>query len=265
MPGPESPPACRGARWHLSSWPATGRGTRSGQVGPFRGAAAFFGGVGWVVTTPRIWPRAIVPVATALVLIGVLGVLGVRGAMAVTHRAFGDGLGAGFVGVLLALAALVLALVIGVALAQPLSGWALEGIMRVQEQDLDIAPAARPPVLATMLGSLASSLLGLAVGVPVIVLLTLAAWLFPPAVVVTVPIKVTIAALLLAWDLLDYPLASRGLGVGARLRWCAHNLGALAGFGLAALLLFAVPGIGLLALPCGVAGAVRLAAGDHRT
>ncbi len=220
--------------------------------------AAFFGGVAWVVTTPRIWPRAIVPVATALVLIASFGVIGVREAMTVTHRALGDGFGAGFLSVLLAIATLVLALVIGVALAQPLSGWALEGIMRAQETDLGIAPAARPPLLATMLGSLGSSLLGLAVGVPLIVLLTLAAWLFPPAAVLTIPLKVTIAALSLAWDLLDYPLASHGLGVGARLRWCAHNAGALVGFGLAALLLFAVPGVGLLALPCGVAGAVRL-------
>lgn len=232
-------------------------------MGLLRGGAAFFGGVTWVITTPRVWARAIVPMATALVLIATFGVLGVRGAMTVAHRALGDGFGAGFVSVLLAVAALVLALVVGVALAQPLSGWALEGIMSAQERDLGVVPAPRPPYSATMLGLLASSLLGLAVGVPLIVLLTVGAWILPPAAVVTIPVKVVIAALLLAWDLLDYPLASRGLGVGARLRWCARNLGALVGFGLAALVLFAVPGIGLLALPCGVAGAVRLAAGQR--
>jgi CysZ protein len=240
-----------------------GPGRAEAVVGLFRGVAAFFGGVGWVVTTPRIWPRAIVPVTTALALIAALGVLGVRGATALTHRALGDGLGAGFVGVLLALAALVLALVVGVAFAQPLSGWALDGIVHVQEHDLGIAPARRPPFLTTMLGSLGSAVLGLALGVPLIVLLTLAGWLFPPAALVTIPLKAVIAGLLLAWDLLDYPLASRGLGVGARLRWCAGHLGAFTGFGLAALLLFAVPGIGLLALPCGVAGAVRLVASER--
>ena len=229
-------------------------------MGLFRGVAAFLGGVGWVVTTPRIWPRAIVPIVTALVLIAALAVLGVHGAMNATRRTLGEGLGAGFVGVLLAITAVVLALVVGVALAQPLSGWALDGIVRIEEQELGIAPAAGPPFLATMLASLAFSLLGLAVGVPLIVLLTLAAWLFPPAAVVTIPLKAVIAALLLAWNLVDYPLASRGVGVGARLRWCGRNLGALVGFGLAALLLFAVPGLGLLALPCGVAGAVRLVA-----
>jgi uncharacterized protein involved in cysteine biosynthesis len=65
---------------------------------------------------------------------------------------------------------------------------------------------------------------------------------------------------LLAWDLLDYPLSSRGLGLAARLRWCVRNLGAVVGFGLAALVVFAIPGVGLVALPCGVAGAVRLVA-----
>lgn len=229
-------------------------------MGLFRGAAAFFGGVRWVVTTPRIWPRALVPVATALLLIAGLGIVGVRGAMALSHRELGEGPGAGFVGVLLALAALVLALVIGVAIAQPLSGWALDGIVRIQEQDLGIAPAVQPPFLKTTLASLASALLGLAVGVPLIVLLTLVGWLLPPAALATVPIKVLIGAVMLAWDLLDYPLASRGLGVRARLSWCANHPGALVGFGMAALLFFAVPGIGLLALPCGVAGAVRLVA-----
>jgi CysZ protein len=222
---------------------------------------AFFGGVAWVARTPRLWPRAAVPVVTALVLIVAFADLGVRGATVGARRALGEGLGAGFVGVLLAAVAIVLAIVTGVALAQPLSGWALDGIVRARERALGVAGGPEPPWLSAMLGSLASAVLGLAVGVPVIVLLTLAAWVFPPAAVVTVPLKVVVAAVLLAWDLLDYPLASRGVGVGARLTWCARERGAVVGFGVAALLVFAVPGLGLLALPCGVAGAVQLVAG----
>jgi CysZ protein len=229
-------------------------------MGLLRGIRAFVGGLRWVATTPRVWPRAAAPIATALVLVAVFGVLGARGAMAVAHRAFGEGLGAGFLGVLLALAAVVLAIVVGVSLAQPLSGWALAWIVRAQEHDLGIAYAAEPPVRPTMLGSLASALLGLAVGVPLVALLTLATWAFPPDAIVTVPLKAVVAAVLLAWDLLDYPLTSRGLDVRARLKWCASDFGAVVGFGLAALFLFAIPGLGLVALPCGVAGAVRLAA-----
>lgn len=109
----------------------------------------------------------------------------------------------------------MLAIVIGVLLAQPLSGWALAWIVRAQEHDLGIAYAAEPPVLPTMLGSLASALPGLAVGVPLVALPTLATWAFPPDAIVTMPLKAVVAAVLLAWDLLDYPLTSRGLDVRA--------------------------------------------------
>jgi len=229
-----------------------------GIVGFFRGIGAFVGAVGWVASTPRLWLRASAPMATALVLVLAFGVLGFGAAMRLAHRAAGDGFGAEFLGVLLGFAAMVLAIVIGVSLAQPLSGWALEGIVRAQERELNLPPAAHPPWLAAMLGSLASAWLGLAVGVPIVLVLTLVAWAFPPAVLVTVPLKAVVAALVLAWDLIDYPLALHGVGVRARLAWCTHHFGALLGFGLAALVLFAVPGLGLLALPCGVAGAVRL-------
>jgi CysZ protein len=109
-----------------------------------------------------------------------------------------------------------------------------------------------------MLGSLGAALLALAVGVPFVVALTLVGWFFPPAAVVTVPLKILVGALLVGWDLVDYPLAMHGLRLGARLRWAGRHLGALLGFGLAATIFFAVPGLGLLALPCGVAGATRL-------
>jgi CysZ protein len=229
-------------------------------VGLFRGAGAFFSGVAWIVTSPRIWPRALAPILTALVLFAALGYFGASEALVLTHRTLGEGVGAGIVSILFALAAVVLAILVGVALAQPLSGWALDGIVRAQERDLGVRPAPKTPFVSTTLGSLGSALLGLVVGVPIIAVLTLVAWVFPPAAAVTFPIKVLIAAVLLAWDLIDYPLSSRGLGARARLRWCAQNPAALVGFGLAALLVFAVPGIGLVALPCGVAGAVRLVA-----
>jgi hypothetical protein len=94
--------------------------------------AAFFGGVGWVAGTPHVWPRAMVPGATALVLVAALAVGSVRGALAFAHRTLGNGFGAGLLGVLLAVAGVVLAIVVGVSLAQPLSGWALDGIVRAR-------------------------------------------------------------------------------------------------------------------------------------
>jgi CysZ protein len=200
------------------------------------------------------------PVAVAFVLIVGLAVGGVYGAWAVAHHALGDGLAAGLLGVVLAMAAVLLAIVVGVSLAQPLSGWALDAIVRAQMQALGVALPPERPLLRTTAQSLQSSLLALAAGVPLLVLLTAVGWLVPPAAVVTLPVKTLIAGLLLAWDLLDYPLALRGMAVRARIRWCWRNFRAVAGFGLAAALMFAVPGIGLLALPCGVAGATRLVA-----
>jgi CysZ protein len=226
-------------------------------MGFFRGIAAFFAGVAWIARTPRMWARALVPVATALVLVVALSALGIYGALALTHRELGSGFGAGLASVVASVAAAVLAVLVGVSLAQPLSGWALDGIVRAQERDLGI-PAATGSS-ETLFGSLGSALLALATGIPLLLVLTLIGWTFPPIALVTVPLKVIVAALLLAWDLLDYPLALRGMGVTARFRWCARHFGAVLGFGLAAMLFFAVPGLGLLALPCGVAGAARLA------
>jgi CysZ protein len=229
-------------------------------VGFFTGAGAFFEGVGFVVGTPRTWPRAMVPMATALVLVGGLGAAGVLGATAYAHHALGDGFGAGLLGVLLAAAAIVLAVVIGVSLAQPLSGWALDGLVRDQDRSLGLPPAPEQPMGRAALRSLASALLAIVAGLPVIVLLTLLGWLVPPAAFVTLPLKIVVASMLLAWDMLDYPLGLRGIGIGARIGWCTRHFGAVLGFGLAAMVVFVVPGLGLLALPCGVAGAARLVA-----
>jgi CysZ protein len=234
-------------------------------MGLFRGIGAFFGGVAFVVGTPRLWSRALAPVLTALVLTTGLGAVGVWQALALTHRALGAGFGAALLGLALCVAAVVLALVVGVSLAQPLSGWALDGIVRAQQAALGLPPAVERAGPGVTLGSLASALIAVAIGVPAVVMLTAIGWVFPPATVATLPLKVLVAGVLLAWDLLDYPLAMRGMTLAGRLRWCAAHWGAVIGFGLGAELLFAIPVVGLLALPCGVAGAARLVAGSERT
>jgi len=45
-------------------------------------------------------------------------------------------------------------------------------------------------------------------------------------VFVTVPLKIFVAALLVAWDFLDYPLSQRGLGLADRLdttKWIVRS------------------------------------------
>jgi ABC-type antimicrobial peptide transport system permease subunit len=51
-------------------------------MGFFRGIAACFAGVAWIAGTPRMWARALVPVATALVLVVALSAVGIYGALA---------------------------------------------------------------------------------------------------------------------------------------------------------------------------------------
>jgi uncharacterized protein involved in cysteine biosynthesis len=111
-----------------------------------------------------------------------------------------------------------------------------------------------------LLRPLAVNLIALVIGLPILALLTLVDVLFPPAAVVCVPLKFVMSALMIAWDFLDYPLSMRGLSVGARLAWVRANFGATLGLGLAAGFVLLVPGVGLLLLPVGVAGAARLAA-----
>jgi CysZ protein len=228
-------------------------------MGLFGGMAAFFGGVSFIARTPRLWWRATVPAATALVLAVGLGFAGAHFALAWTHRVFGEGVGEKLLAVVSVSVVVLLAIVLAVSVAQPLSGWALDGIVRAQVRALGDEPIEDPPRFAAMARSAASSLLALAVGVPTIAGLAIVGWLVPPAAIATFPLKVVVTALLLAWDLLDYPLALRGISMGARVGWCARQMGAVLGFGLAATVFFAVPGVGLLALPCGVAGATRLA------
>lgn len=218
-------------------------------MNPFFGAGAFFQGMAFIVSTPRIWPRALVPMLLALVLVAGLAALGILGASRLTHGVFV---------VLLAVPAVLLALVVGLSLAQPLSGAALEGIVRAQRQELGLPELPHVPVLRTLLASAGSALLALLLGTPVIAGLTLLGWFFPPAVFVTVPLKIVVGALVVAWDLVDYPLAMQGAGLGDRVRFAWEHFGAFLGFGLAATMFFVLPGLGLLALPCGVAGAARL-------
>jgi CysZ protein len=98
----------------------------------------------------------------------------------------------------------------------------------------------------------------LLVGGPILAVLFLINLAFPPAALVTVPLKLLVCAWMLAWDFFDYPLGLRGLGVRARLRWVGRRFGAFTAFGLAWASLVVVPGVVLLLLPMGVAGATHL-------
>jgi CysZ protein len=234
-----------------------------------RGIGAFFGGVSFVFRTRGVWWRAAIPAATALLLTVGLAVAGIHFALPWAHRILGNGLTEELLAAVLVALVIVIAFVLALALARPLSGWALDGIVREQRRALAHGAAANPALPRTSghvsAGqSLAASLLALVAGVPTIVALAVVGWLVPPAAIVTAPLSAAIAALLLAWDLLDYPLSLQGIGPRERARWCVRNFGSVLGFGLAAGAFFAIPVVGWLAFPFGVAGATRLAMLDRR-
>lgn len=229
------------------------------------GARAFFGGIGFVVSRPRVWPYAAVPVLVLLTLVSGLGFLGIWGswhlvsALVSGASAWAEA-GRWVLEILIGAVVLMTAVLAGFAFTQPLSGFALESIAERQGLALGRGPHPKPTFFDNMKRSIAVNLLGLAVGVPLFVLLTVIEFAAPPAAVVTWPLKFILSALLLAWDLLDYPLGLRGVSVGARLSFFGRNFWALLLFGCFGAIILLVPGFGLLLLPFGVAGATRLVA-----
>jgi CysZ protein len=242
---------------------------RTGGLGLADGLHAFAGGIGFVVTTPSVWGYALVPAAMLLVLLAAFAAAGAWGAAWFSGYLFGPDVGAwGWLGSWLvtaavALVALVVGLFLALSLAQPLSGWALEAVAHAQEFALTGRRAPAPSFLAALFASLKVVALTLCVGGSVLAGLSLIGFFFPPALVVTVPLKFVVCAWLLAWDFCDYPLSLRGLGVRARLGWVARNFDAFCAFSLAWAALLVVPGMVLVLLPMGVAGATRLVVADE--
>jgi CysZ protein len=230
---------------------------------PFaEGLAAPWKGLGWLMSTPSAWPLAIVPVAVFSALLGGGGYLGVHFveswlAARLTH-AEGWAMLWHVVRVLGWLAALGIAVLVALALAQPISGPALEALAQKQGRALNAPPMPDTSFFAGLVRSLRVTLFGLLITIPIVVGLTIVELLMPPLAVVTVPVKFLVSAMMLSWDLLDYPLSLRAAGVGERLKWIRANFSAVLGFGVSIALIGLIPCAGLLFLPAGVAGATRL-------
>lgn len=234
-------------------------------LGFLAGVRALFGGVGFIVTTPSAWGWAMIPAVVATLLFGGGGALAIWGGSELSERIVGDvaahgwsAVGLWALRVLFWAVGLVLAFAIAMSLAQPLSGFALDAIARKQELALGGRTWPDQPLVASAFRSLRVSLTGLFVGLPVLGVLALVTVFFPPAGVVTLPLKFIVTGVLTAYDLLDYPLSLRGENVGARLRFISANFPAVLGFGVAAAALLLIPGAALFLLPFGVAGAARL-------
>lgn len=232
-------------------------------LGFFDGVGALLRGFGFIVGRPAMWGWASIPIVAATTLFFGFVTLAIWGGSALAHAAI-SGEGAWSTAGLFALRLVfwligtALAFLVSITLAQPLSGFALDVIARRQE--LAVGGRAWPdqPFVASTFRSVRVTVVALAMSLPILALLALLTFLFPPASVVTLPLKFLVTGLAIAYDFLDYPLGLRGAGVRARFGFIRQNLAAVVGFGCAAALALLIPGIGLLLLPFGVAGAARL-------
>jgi CysZ protein len=224
------------------------------------GTGALFSGFRFLAATPATWPLALVPVVVVIAVTAALGGGAIHLLAPWVEAAFGPrwAFFAFLADAIAGALALVVAAVVGFALAQPLSGPALNRIVRAAEADLGARawpPSGALEDVGRALGSLA---VGYAVGLPALAALALITFLVPPAAVVTVPLKLVVLALLFAWDLCDYPLSIHGVPVAARVAFVMRNAGAMLGFGFGLALLSLIPCMPFFALPAGVAGAARL-------
>jgi CysZ protein len=239
------------------------------KVGPFSGVEAFGRGIGFVITTPRVWGYALVPVTMMILLSCGLTGLGIWGSHHLSTSLFGEDIGTwGQVGkwsltVVLALVGIVAGVLVALSLAQPLSGFALEAISHAQEIALTGRAAPKTSFVSNLLSTTKAVLVALMIGLPVLTVLFLISFFFPPAAIVTVPLKLIVCGWMLAWDFIDYPLAMRGVGLERRFAWVGRNFGAFTLFGLLWALMVVLPGVVLLVLPMGVAGATRLVVLDE--
>jgi CysZ protein len=228
------------------------------------GIRCLFGGIGWLITSPSVWPLAMVPLAIGIVIGGALGagaVVWVPGWIAALVGPTGGTLGAVGVAALQivgTILAVVVALLLGMLLAQPLSGPALEALARKQEEALGAPARPASSFGVEVLRSLQSAAVGLAFGLPVLAVLFALSFVVPAAAVVLFPLKLLVAAFVIAWDLCDYPLSVRGVPIGKRIRILAENHRAVLGYALGLALAGLVPCLPFVLLPAGVAGATRL-------
>ena len=205
-----------------------------------------------------------VPAMVLFVLFGLIGAAAVwivqpwiEGLMAPSDAWYAQ-LGAGIASWIGAIAAGALGFVIALAITPPLSGPALEQIVGIQEQEL-CAPKREPSsFLQEMWCGVKAQVFAAIFVVPIVTVLWLVELFFPPAGVVTIPLKILVASFGLSWNLFDYPLTLRDVRMRDRFGFVMSHKRETLGFGLAFAALFWVPCFGVLMLPVGVAGATRL-------
>jgi len=242
-----------------------GRGTPPGAVS---GAGYMARGMRVFLATPGLWLLGLIPVLIAGLLVLALLALLVANvdAVATWFTPFADRWSAGArtalrdaVGVAVVLGALLLAVLSFATLANMIGQPFFERISDRVERDLGDPPAGiDSPWWRTLPRATVESLLLFALILCINVPLFLLA-LTPVVGQSLVPlIQAVISGYLLSVELLAIPLERRGLHLRGRLRFAWSHRAPVAGFGVAAFLLFLVPLANVVAMPGAVVGGTLL-------
>jgi CysZ protein len=221
---------------------------------------------GHLARLPKAWGYALVPALVFLILAS-LGVYAaftwlepfVKGLLPEATSWYGR-FGSTVVSQLAALLASLSAVLLAQVLTPPISAPALERIVGIVERDLGAPPRASLGFFREIWCGFRALAAGALFFVPIGLVLWIVDFVFPPAAIVTVPLKVLLTGFVVAWNLVDYPLTLSGMRVRERFALIKRELYGFLGFGLGFAALFWLPCCGIVCLPIGVVAATRLAA-----
>jgi uncharacterized protein involved in cysteine biosynthesis len=232
-------------------------------LGFWRGFTAPFRAARRLLALPQAWPWLVLPAFVFLLLeIGFIA-LSVRflrpwlGERLAQVGWLPDALAFGASWLVTALAA-VLGFLLSMFLAPVLSAPALERIVGITELDLRAPSRTALGFFAEFSCGARALLTSLALTLPLVLALSLLELLLPGFSLVSLPLKLLLGALGVAWGLFDYPLTLRGIGARERFRFMRRHFAPVLGFGSAFSVLFWLPCFGVLMLPIGVAAATQL-------
>ena len=231
--------------------------------GFFAGFKALLQGIGFIVKTPNVWPFAMVPIVLTIFLFAGMSwaAVGVVPDMIAEWDWVSDL--PGWVGTIVSYAivgvVVVLTLLLSFTVAQPLSGPAMERIVRSHEQAIGVTD---PRPETSFIDDIGRSLISLGVswafGMPAMVILLILGFVMPFAEIILFPLKIFVAAMIIAWDMCDFPLTIRSMPIGRRVAFIVRNIPAVLGLSVGLALVGLVPCMLFIMLPSAVAGAAKL-------
>jgi CysZ protein len=228
------------------------------------GLSSLVFGFQFLFRRPQALPFAAVPVLVVFVLSGFAVYGAIRWALPAVRElspTFENELGRAAVSLVSWLATLLAAafgVVLSFVLAPTLSAPALERLVTLVEDARGAPPRAALGWAREAWLGLRASLIGLLVFSPLLALMSLFELVLPVATVVTLPVRIVVASLWVAYTLFDYPQSLRGYPIRARFRLLRAALAPVLGFGLGCSALFWLPCAAPLVLPVGVIAASEL-------